>query len=57
MAEAMQENILSELKAIRQDLNYLKKRVVDMDTLLTDDDIESLQAAEKDLKAGRTKRL
>lgn len=30
---------------------------MDSDILLTDDDVESIQKAEKDLKAGKTKRL
>jgi len=54
---AIPKELVTELKAIREDLDYIKKRVVDLDTVLTDDDLESLHAAEKDLKEGKTKRL
>ncbi len=49
--------ILEELKEIKEDLQYLKKHVVDADFVITDDDVESIREAEKDLKDGRTKRL
>jgi len=49
--------ILEELKAIREDLDYLKEHVVDIDLVLTDDDLEAIKQAEKDLKQGKTKRL
>ena len=54
---AIPEELVSEIKAIRADLDYIKKRVVDIDTVLTQDDTESLQEAEMDIKEGRTKRL
>ena len=57
MAQAAQKEILKELKAIREDLDYLKKRVVDVDLVLTEDDIQSLEEAEKDFGEGKTKRL
>ena len=31
--------------------------MVNIDTILTDDDIESLQEAEKDFREGKTKRI
>ena len=42
--------ILEELKEIKSDLEYLKKHVVDLDLVMTDDDIESIREAEEDLK-------
>ncbi len=54
---AIPKELITELKAIRDDLDYIKKRVVDLDIVLTDDDTESLHDAEKDLKEGKTKRL
>lgn len=51
------KEILSELKAIRADLDYLKERVVDLDLVLTDEDLEDIKQAEKDLKQSKTKRL
>ena len=54
----------AELKKISADLDFLKKKVteigkhiVDFDTVLTDDDLASLDEAEKDLREGRSKRL
>ena len=51
------KQILEKLEAIKLELDYIKKHMTDMDIILTDDDIESLKEAEKDLKAGKTKRL
>lgn len=52
------------LQTIHKDLEFLKnkiteieKHIIDLDVVLTDDDIESLLEAEKDLKEGKTKRL
>ena len=52
------------LKKIHEDLEFVKKgiieikaNIVDADIILTGDDIESLQKAEKDLREGKTKRL
>ena len=57
---AMKDNskqILKELKEIKSDIDYIKEHIIDADTLMTDEDIESIKEAEKDLKEGRTKRL
>ncbi|MBI2076128.1 MAG: hypothetical protein HYT72_02680 [Candidatus Aenigmarchaeota archaeon] len=51
------EQILKELKEIKAELNIIKMHIKDIDVVLTDDDIESIRQAEKDLKEGRTKRL
>lgn len=51
------KQILKELKEIRTDIDYIKERMIDTDMLLTDDDIESIKEAERDLKEGKTKRL
>ena len=52
------------LKRIHEDLEFVKKGIieikanmVDADIILTGDDIESLQKAENDLKEGKTKRI
>ena len=57
MTEALPKEIATELRAIKGDLNYIKKHMADVDTILTDDDLEAIQAAEADLKEGKTKRL
>ena len=55
--EVNTKEIMNELKAIRLELTFLKKHIVDVDVVLTDADVNSLETAEKDLKTGRTKRL
>lgn len=52
------------LEKINDDLEFLKKKVaeieghiVDLDVILTEDDAESLREADNDLKQGKTKRL
>ena len=51
------KQILKELKEIKADLDYIKTHIKDVDVLLSDDDLESIREAEKDLKEGKTKRL
>ena len=51
------KEILDKLEIIKSDLDYIKNHMVDVDLVLTDDDIEALEEAESDLKAGKTKRL
>jgi len=51
------KQILKELKEIRIDIDYIKEHMIDTDMILTDDDVESIKEAEKDLKEGKTKRL
>ncbi len=53
-AEAQQ--IMEKLNHIQSDLNFIKEHINDVDLVLMDDDIESLQKAEEDLKAGKTTR-
>ena len=49
--------ILEKLDSIKADLDYIKGRIIDIDLVLTDDDLDALDEAEKDLKKGKTKRL
>jgi len=51
------KKILDSLDEIKTDLIFIKDHLVDVDTVLTDDDLSSLDEAEGDLKQGRTKRL
>lgn len=51
------KQILEKLDSIKSELDHIKKRMVDVDIVLTDDDTESLKGAREDLEAGRTKRL
>jgi len=49
--------IMNKLNEIKTELDYIKKHMVDMDTVLTQDDAEALSHAEEDLKKGRTVKL
>ena len=56
-AETISKTILKDLQEIKEELHYIKVHILDVDTIITQDDIESLQEADLDLKKGRTKRL
>jgi hypothetical protein len=49
--------IMDKLNEIKSEIDYIKKRVADVDTVLTTDDVESLKEAEQDLKDGKTVKL
>ena len=51
------KQIMDKLDEIKSELDYIKKHMRDVDIMLTDDDILSLKEAERDFKAGKTKRL
>ena len=46
--------ILEELKEIKQEIVYIKEHMVDVDTILDEDDKQAIEQAEKDLKEGKT---
>ena len=46
------DTIVSELKAIRRDLNYIKEHMVDVDTILTPSEEKVLEQSLKDYKEG-----
>ncbi len=50
-----EELIISKLDNLKKDMDSLKEHIIDV--TLTQDDINSLNQAEEDLKEGRTKRL
>ncbi|MFH1209755.1 MAG: hypothetical protein V1663_03125 [archaeon] len=49
--------IFEKLNEIKEELDFIKDRIIDVYLVMTDDDINSLIEAEKDLKEGKTKRL
>lgn len=51
------KQVMEKLDAIKAELDFIKGHIADADYILTDDDVESLKAAEEDLKQGKTKRL
>ena len=44
------KQILKEIREIKSDIDYIKKHIIDADIILTSDDLESLEEAEKDFK-------
>ena len=52
MAEAISRAIVDELKAIREDLDYIK-HMIDADSILTEDDFIALQECRKEKKEGK----
>jgi len=58
MAEtALEQKIVHELQAIRHDIEYTKKHIADVDTVLTGNDMEALREADENHLSGKTKRL
>ncbi len=56
--ETVTLNTINEnLKCMRKEITEIKEYIVDIDTILTYDDMESLREAENDLIEGKTKRL
>ena len=51
------KQILEKLDQIKTELDYIKDRVVDIDVILTEDDLDSLDEAEIDLQEGKTERI
>ena len=49
--------IMDRLDEIKSELDYIKRRIADVDSVLTDEDIEALGEAEEDYKKGRTVKL
>ncbi len=50
---ALEEKIVHELEAIRQDINYIKKHMVDQDSIMSEDDYHVLQEYKKEKKTGK----
>ncbi len=58
MSEAITlTHIHEDILALRREIEEVKDKIADMDVVLTDEDVYSLKEAEKDFKAGKTKRL
>ncbi len=57
MSETTLQVIHEELKAIKSDLAYVKKHMLDVDSILTEEDHEALKQAEKEHQKGKTIKL
>lgn len=49
--------IIGRLDRIQADLDFIKEHVKDIDVVLTDDDVQALNDAERDFERKRLKRL
>lgn len=49
--------IHDDLEFLKREVGWMKEHMTDADTILTADDIESLEEAERELKSGKTERL
>ena len=54
---ATETKIMAKLNEIKTELDFIKERLVDVDSVFTEEDIKSLDEAEKDFKKGKTERL
>ena len=50
-----EELIINKLDMLKREIDFIKEHLIDV--TLTQDDIDSLNEAEEDLRKGRTKRL
>ena len=53
---ALPEKISNELAAIRQDLEYIKKHMIDIDSIMTEDDYLALQEYRIEKKEDKLKK-
>ena len=53
--EVNANEIIVRLTKLQTDMNYVKEHIIDI--TLTEDDLESIESARKDLKEGKTRRL
>ena len=49
----MAEAIMIELKEIKKDLDFIKEHMVDIDSVMTEEDYEALIEYRKEKKAGK----
>ena len=57
MEDVTLETIHKDLEFIKREIVKMKGNLVDVDRILTEEDIKSLKDAERDLKTRKTKRL
>ena len=52
-----EQEIINKLDMIKVDLDYIKKRIIDEDTIMDEEDYQELEEARKEFKEGRTTSL
>ncbi|PKL64209.1 MAG: hypothetical protein CVV32_09695 [Methanomicrobiales archaeon HGW-Methanomicrobiales-3] len=53
----MENEVLKELRLIRQDLKYIRAHMVDQDMILSSEEKTLLEKSRQDLRAGKTRSL
>ena len=53
----MENEVLKELRLIRQDLNYIRSHMVDQDMILSPEEETVLDESRQELRAGKTRSL
>lgn len=48
------QKIIEKLDLIKEEIDYIKERIVDADTILDEDDKKALQDAREEYKLGKT---
>jgi hypothetical protein len=54
MEDANVALILNEIREIKEEIAYIKEHILDMDRILTDEEIIMLKEAEKEFEDGKT---
>ncbi len=49
--------IINKLDVIKEELDYIKRRIVDEDTIMDEEDYKALEEARKEFKEGKTTSL
>ncbi len=57
MEDANVALILKEIREIKKEIAYIKEHMIDMDRILTDEEIIMLKEAEKEFEEGKTIKL
>lgn len=57
MATTEIKQIMDKLDSISTEIGFIKDHLKDIDLVMTEDDLEALHQAEKDLRSRKTKRL
>ena len=57
MPETITKVVAEDLREIKNDLKYIKEHMVDIDSILSEDDRTAIREARKELKEGKTTSL
>jgi len=57
MTQVNLEIIYEELKTIKDELDYIKKHMIDIDSIMTEEDYEAIEKAREEKKQGKLSNL